>query len=124
MTTATPTRNRAPSWTCARCAVTIRWADGRERRGYPSGWAKLSGEPHCLRCRREHAAQSAIDNAPPEVSREDRAKLRAAAVLEFELVRDPDRPNGEIAKVVRCSVPAVLKSRRRLEDAGTAAKRR
>jgi len=115
MTTATATRTRAPSWTCARCAVTISWVPGRERRGFPSGWAKLSGEPHCLRCRREHAAQSAIDNAPPEVSREERAKLRAAAVLEFELVRDPDRPNGEIAKVVRCSVPAVLKSRRRLE---------
>ena len=30
--------------------------------------------------------------------------------------RDPDRPNGEIAKVVRCSVPAVVKSRRRIEE--------
>jgi hypothetical protein len=117
MTPATATRSKAPSWTCAGCAVTISWVPGREQRGFPSGWAKLGGQPYCLRCRREHAAQSAIDNAPPEVSREERAKLRAAAVLEFELVRDPDRPNGEIAKVVRCSVPAVLKSRRRLEDA-------
>jgi len=118
MSTATA-RTRAPSWTCARCEVTIRWAPGRERSGPPEGWAELDGEPHCLRCRREHAAQSAIDNAPPGVSREERAKLRATAVLEFELERDPDRPNGEIAKVVRCSVPAVLKSRRRLEAAGS-----
>ena len=46
---------------------------------------------------------------------EERAKIRTAALIEFEIDRDPDRPNGEIAKVVRCSVPAVLKARKRLE---------
>jgi DNA-binding Lrp family transcriptional regulator len=35
-------------------------------------------------------------------------------VIDFEIKRDPDRPNGEIAKIVRCSVPAVLKARKRL----------
>ena len=46
---------------------------------------------------------------------EERAKIRTTALIEFEIDRDPDRPNGEIAKVVRCSVPAVLKARKRLE---------
>lgn len=123
MGTATATKTRNESWTCTRCEVTIRWAEGHQRRsGPPVGWAKLSGKPHCLRCRREHAAEMAVENAPDGVTREERAKLRAAAVLEFEIKRDPHRPNGEIAKVVRCSVPAVLKSRRRLESIGAAPK--
>jgi hypothetical protein len=46
--------------------------------------------------------------------------MRAQALIEFEIRRDPDRPNGEIAKVVRCSVPAVLKARQRLTGKTTA----
>jgi hypothetical protein len=42
-------------------------------------------------------------------------------LIEFEIRRDPDRPNGEIAKVVRCSVPAVMKARRRIEGEPQAA---
>ena len=104
-----------------RCEVTIRWMPGHERSGLPSGWSKEKGQPHCLRCRRELAAEQAVENAPASVNREERAKLRAAAVLDFEILRDPDRPNGEIAKVVRCSVPAVVKSRRRIEEQGSKA---
>ena len=115
----TATRTRDARWTCSRCEMTIRWAPGHERKGRPAGWADIGGEPHCLRCRREAAADEAILNAPEGSTREERAKLRAAALLEFELRRDPDRSNGEIAKVVRCSVPAVLKSRRRLEGSGS-----
>ena len=117
MPTATAERVRttnSPRWRCERCDVTIRWMPGHERKGPPSGWSTERGKPHCLRCRRELAAELAVERAP-EAGREERAKLRAAAVLEFELLRDPDRPNGEIAKVVRCSVPAVVKSRQRIE---------
>ena len=52
---------------------------------------------------------------PDTATLEERAKIRTTALIEFEIDRDPDRPNGEIAKVVRCSVPAVLKARKRLE---------
>ena len=111
-------------WRCERCDVTISYMPGHERKGTPGGWEVKSGKSYCLRCRRAEAADAAIEKAPEGTTREERAKIRATAVLEFEILRDPDRPNGEIAKVVRCSVPAVLKSRRRLEAAGKPSKRR
>ena len=70
---------------------------------------------HCLSCRRALATEDADAAAPKTATREERAKIRTQALIEFEIDRDPDRPNGEIAKVVRCSVPAVLKARKRLE---------
>jgi hypothetical protein len=110
-------------WRCERCDVTISYMAGHERKGVPAGWEKLGGKAHCLRCRRAEAADAAVERAPATSTREERAKIRAAAVLEFEILRDPDRPNGEIAKVVRCSVPAVVKGRRRLEAEAKPARR-
>ena len=101
---------------CARCGVISRWMPGHERRGPPAGWAKKGELTYCLACRRALATESADEYAPEGCSREDRAKLRVQALIEFEIKRDPDRPNGEIAKVVRCSVPAVVKARRKLES--------
>jgi hypothetical protein len=111
-------------WRCERCDVTISYMPGHERKAPPAGWETKASKSYCLRCRRAEAADAAIERAPDGTTREERAKIRATAVLEFEILRDPDRPNGEIAKVVRCSVPAVLKSRRRLEAAGKPSKRR
>lgn len=111
MTTATKTSS--PGWTCARCAVTISWMPGHEQTGLPSGWAKSGGQAHCLVCRRALAAEAGVADG---ATIEDRAKQRRAALLEFEIERDPERPNGEIARAVRCSVPAVLKARQRLEQ--------
>ena len=102
-------------WRCERCDVSITYMAGHESNEPPAGWAKDGGKSHCLRCRRAQAAEEAIERAPADTTREERAKIRAAAILDFEILRDPDRPNGEIAKVVRCSVPAVVKSRRRIE---------
>lgn len=113
--TATPTRNDSRSWSCDRCAVTIKWMPGHERKGPPAGWTRRGDKAHCLHCRRAIAAEAANETAPEGATREERAKLRAQALIEFEIRRDPDRPNGEIAKVVRCSVPAVMKARRRIE---------
>ncbi len=113
--TATASRNDARNWACARCEVKITWMDGHAGKGTPAGWTRRDGKAHCLACRRAIAAESANETAPEGATREDRAKLRAAALIEFEIRRDPDRPNGEIAKVVRCSVPAVVKARRRIE---------
>lgn len=111
-------------WRCERCDVTISYMAGHERKGPPAGWSKTGDRSFCLRCRRTEAAEKAIEEAPENTTREERAKIRAAAILDFEILRDPDRPNGEIAKVVRCSVPAVVKSRRRIEAQAKPAKRR
>jgi hypothetical protein len=88
-----------------------------KRRDLPPSWTRSGNETFCLACRRALAAELALDAAPEDLSREDRAKLRRAALLEFEIRRDPGRHNAEIAKVCRSSVPAVAGTRRRLEIA-------
>jgi hypothetical protein len=110
------TSKPSQKWRCEDCDVTISYMPGHERTGPPAGWETKSSRSYCLRCRRNAAAEDAIQAAPDSTTREERAKIRAAAILDFEIIRDPNRPNGEIAKVVRCSVPAVLKSRKRVED--------
>jgi len=113
-----PTRRRGPAvseFHCARCGVISRWMPGHERRTPPAGWVKRKGVCYCLSCRRALATEDADAAAPEGLSLEERAKIRTTALIEFEIDRDPDRPNGEIAKVVRCSVPAVLKARKRME---------
>jgi hypothetical protein len=116
MTTATATKTEARAWTCARCEVTIRWMPGHERAGLPQGWMKKGGEAYCLGCRRALAADAAVAAGPADASLEDRAKQRRIALIEFEIDRDPERPNGEIARTVRCSVPAVVKARQRMAN--------
>jgi hypothetical protein len=105
----------AAEWTCSRCQVTSRWLAGSAPPEHPPHWAEEGGELYCLGCRRALAAEAGFANAPADVTREQRVKLRTEALVEFELGRDPERPNGEIAKIARCSVPAVLKVRRRLQ---------
>jgi hypothetical protein len=102
------------SWTCTRCEVTVRWLPGSEQPDQPDGWGEEDGELHCLGCRRSIAGEVALLEAEGEGSVEARAKLRAAAVIEFEVSRDPTRSDGEIARVVRSSVPAVKRARERL----------
>jgi hypothetical protein len=113
-----PTRRRGATTSefhCARCGVISRWMPGHERRSPPAGWVKKKDLCYCLSCRRALATEDADAAAPEGSTLEERAKIRTTALIEFEIDRDPDRPNGEIAKVVRCSVPAVLKARKRLE---------
>jgi len=119
MSTATPTRNDTRAdWACDRCAVTISWMPGFEKsKGPPAGWTRRGDKAHCLQCRRAIAAEAANETAPAGATREERAKLRASARVDFEINRDPERPNGEIAKALRCSVPAVMRARERLEGA-------
>ena len=111
------TTSPAPSWTCNRCGVTTRYLPGHEPGGPPSGWSVDDGDTHCLTCRRDLAAEAAYDHAGPDMTREDRAKLRARGRIDFEIGRDPERTNGEIAKSLGCSVPAVVKARRELQAA-------
>jgi len=102
------------SWTCARCAVTVRWMPGNGEPQLPETWVEENGGLYCLGCRRALAAEAELDAAPEDTPRSGRAKIRSRAMLEFEVKRDPSRSNVEIARSVRASVPAVQKARDRL----------
>ncbi len=116
MSTATktrPTKSDVVEFTCARCEVTSRWTEGLGA-ATPPNWVKEKGLYYCLVCRRERAMEQAVEQAGGDrVSTADRAKLRSAAVVDFEIARDPDRTEGEIAKAARASIGAVRKARKR-----------
>jgi hypothetical protein len=104
----------AKKWNCDQCGVTLSRAGG-EKVELPDSWSTSAAGTYCLLCRRDRAAQAALDEAPDSCGREDRAKLRRAALVEFEVRRRPDHGNGEIAKACRSSVAAVVAARKRLQ---------
>jgi hypothetical protein len=94
--------------------MTSTWTLGLEGADAPPNWAQDSdGSFYCLSCRRERAIDAALA-ANADIDAEARAKLRSAAVVEFELKRDPDRTEGEIAKCAGTSIGAVRKVRQQL----------
>ena len=101
-------------WTCGYCRVEVRWVGGHENRGLPANWAEERGGPVCLACRRDLAADAAVADTESELSVQERARLRSFALLEFEVTRDPNRSNAQIASAVHTSVVAVQKARDRL----------
>jgi hypothetical protein len=107
------TVSTAKKWTCDQCGVTVSRVGG-EKVELPASWGTSEDGTFCLLCRRERAAQAALD-ASPSGSLEDRAKLRRAALVEFEVRRRPGHGNGEIAKACRSSVAAVVAARKRLK---------
>jgi len=101
--------------TCARCEMTTRWAPtGRASKKTPPNWLEKGGLAYCLACRRELAVEAALDSAPEESTNKHLAQLRSAALVEFEVERDPDRRDGEIARAIHCSAVAVGKARERV----------
>jgi hypothetical protein len=104
----------AKKWTCDECGVSISRMDG-ERVKLPQNWARSKAGTYCLICRRERAARAALEAAPADSSLEARAKLRRAALIEFEVMRRPEEGDGVIAKTCRSSVSAVASARRRLK---------
>jgi hypothetical protein len=87
--------------------------DGHEPERPPE-WVEQSGHLYCLACRRELAAEQALVGAPLDATAKRRAELKSAAIVEFEVKRDPERPDGEIARSVRTSVAVVQRARERL----------
>ena len=104
----------ATKWTCDGCGLSVSRMDG-ERTGVPDTWSSSDDGLHCLICRRERAADDAIASAPSDSPVEVRAEIRRAALIEFEVRRNPDHPDGVIARTCRSSAPAVAKARERLE---------
>ena len=100
-------------WTCARCEMTSTWTNGLKKGSAPPNWVREGGLYYCLSCRRERAVEKALDKSG-ESGIEARAKVRSAAIVEFEIRRDPERTEGEIAKAAHASVAAVRKARQRL----------
>jgi hypothetical protein len=103
-------------WTCETCGVSASRSDA-EATPLPTSWETGADGTFCLGCRRHRAAEAAAEGAPAGTDRNDRAKLRRAAVVDFEVRRTPERTNGSIAKSSRSSITAVVAARRRLEDA-------
>lgn len=94
--------------------MTSTWANGLDGADLPPNWMRgADGGHYCLGCRRERAIETALAEAS-DLGTEARAKLRAATVIEFEIERDPERTEGEIAKAARTSIGAVRKTRQRL----------
>ena len=112
MSTATATT--AKKWTCDRCGVSVGRMDG-SRVPFPDAWEHGDEGTFCLGCRRDRAAQAALESAPEDSPIEVRAKLRRAAPIEFEVSRRPDHGDGVIAKACRSSVSAVAAARQRLK---------
>jgi hypothetical protein len=110
----TATSTTAKKWTCNQCGVSISRMNG-EKVELPDTWDANSEGTYCLICRRDRAAQAALDSAPEDCTIDTRAKLRRAALIEFEVSRRPDHGDGIIAKACRSSVSAVAAARRRLD---------
>jgi hypothetical protein len=90
--------------------MTSIWTNGL-RRAAPPNWKREGGRHYCLACQRERAVEKALDKVG-DVGLEARAKVRSAAVVEFEILRDPDRTESEIAQAAHTSVGAVRKARK------------
>lgn len=107
----------ARRWTCAGCGVAATRSDAAAM-PLPEAWESCGDETFCLGCRRSRVAEAAVDSAPAVTDRNDRARLRRTALIEFEISRVPDKTNGSIAKACRSSIPVVAAARRRLDAAG------
>lgn len=91
--------------------MTSTWTNGLEVGTAPPHWVEVDGSHYCLACRRERAIDAALEIAG-DIGIEARAKVRSAAVVEFEILRDPERTEGEIARAARTSIGAVRKARK------------
>ena len=104
----------AAKWICDGCGVSVSRIDG-ERATLPAAWAASAAGCFCLQCRRDRAADAALDSAAADSPVDVRAKLRRAALIEFEVRRAPDRADRRIAEACRSSAAAVAKARERLQ---------
>lgn len=93
-------------WECARCGVSAGRIDGR-RSALPAHWTGSGARNFCLSCSRALASEAAQESAPAGSSREDLARIRRRALIEFEIRRAPEAPNRTIAQACRTSTGAV-----------------
>jgi hypothetical protein len=94
--------------------MTVSFANEVQRPTLPTTWAQENGLLYCLACRREMAGDASVAGIDDDTSNEKRLQLRSQARIEFEINRDPERPDNQIAKACRTSTVAVRKARARL----------
>ena len=99
------TPDRRPRYLCTRCNVVVKYLPGfSASTRLPTGWADDGDGLLCLGCRRNLAAAGATPGAD-----------RNRALAEFELSRDADRKDGEIARAL--GVPTrVISAARKARD--------
>lgn len=114
MTNSAVAERSTESFTCDRCEMTVQWMTGHETPDRPAHWTKDAGNLHCLACRRDLAAEAGAELLPEDTPLDERVKAKTHARLDFEVNRDPERGDGEIAKACRSTVAGVKKSRERL----------
>lgn len=102
----------AQSWTCRDCGVVASFDPPRPS-GAPEGWARSEDGWLCLNCRRE-AVIAGVEGE----SRKERQSDRRRALMEFELLRDPEASDGAIARRARTSSVMVRPVRAQLREAG------
>jgi hypothetical protein len=112
----TKTVDTARKWTCDRCGVSASQMDGAQTPA-PESWARSADGLFCLTCRRERAAEQALDAAPADCGNDAKVKARRAGLIEFEVGRAPDRADNAIARSCHTSVSAVTAARRALDRA-------
>jgi hypothetical protein len=100
------------SWTCVDCRVTASFGPAQGK-ALPDGWQNGKRGWLCLGCRRDEVAAAAEATS---VAAGGVAGRRALA--EFELLRDPDASDGQIARRVHTSPAVIRPVRAELRDAG------
>jgi hypothetical protein len=112
----------ATRWGCARCGVSTGRVD-RRRVTLPATWTRSGDGIFCLSCSRALAGEAATESA--DGSREDLARARRRALIEFEISRCPDATNGAIARACHTSAGAVAAIRETAAEspAGTPGRR-
>jgi hypothetical protein len=100
-------------WTCNTCGVTASFAGDQDASAQPEGWASQGGVWVCLRCRREEAMDAAASAGDS-----DAKSARRRALVEFELLRDPEAADIVVARRARCSSAAVAPVRAELREKG------
>jgi hypothetical protein len=90
-------------------------ADFEQNSQFPAHWSKENGLLHCLGCRRDLAAEAALEDTPEDMPLAERVQLKRQGRLDFEIKRDPEAQNGQIAKACGTSAASVAKARERLE---------
>lgn len=105
-----PGSKRSRSWRCSGCDMSVSFEAGKAPK-QPDGWSKRGGKWLCLRCRREEVMDKAGSGPEGWASRRQ-------ALIEFELLRDREATEMEIAKRASCSTAVVRKVRASLKAKG------
>ena len=95
--------------------MTVSFAPDVETPRLPSTWAKENGQLYCLACRRDMAGEAGLEGVDEDLNDQKRLQIRSQARIEFEIKRDPERQDNQIAKACGTSTVAVRKARARLD---------